>query len=98
MSFNLSELSMKTKHYKFGDEENRIWAGDLRVCCEFIRYLPLGIMVFREITPRSCIRAVYYRTNSSGEVYLDGWLAFTTIKQLKAELKKKWIDYERGYF
>ena len=76
------------KRYKFGDEENMIWAGDLVSHCEFIEYLPFGIMVFREISPHPCVRAVYYEAHEDGWT-LNGWNAYKSIKDLKADLQKQ---------
>ena len=80
---------MKMKHYEPGDEEDNIWAGDLVSHCEFIQYLPFGIMVFREIHPFPCVRAVYYEVDDEGEVILNGWSAYDTIKELKAALREE---------
>ena len=77
------------KHYKFGDEEDKIWAGELVSHCEFIEYLPFGIMVFREISPSPCVRAVYYDTDRDGGWVLNGWNAYKSIKALKADLQKQ---------
>lgn len=77
------------KHYKFGDEEDKIWAGELVSHCEFIEYLPFGIMVFREIKPCPCVRAVYYDVDDDGEVALNGWNAYKSIKALKVDLQKQ---------
>ena len=78
------------KRYKFGDEENHIWAGDLVSRCEFIQYLPFGIMVFREISPSPCVRAVFYESvDKDGGWVLNGWNAYNTIKELKADLRKQ---------
>jgi len=79
---------MKMKHYEPGDIENRVWAGDLVMKCEFIQYLPFGIMVFREMTHDSCLRAVYYEIDD-GEVILNGWNAYGSLKSLKKDLQKK---------
>ena len=77
------------KYYKPGDEENHVWAGDLVSHCEFIQYLPFGIMVFREIRPSPCVRAVYYEVDDDGEATLNGWNAYDTIKELKADIRKQ---------
>lgn len=80
---------MKMKHYEPGDTEDRVWAGDLVSHCEFLQYLPFGIMVFREIKPCPCVRAVYYEVDDDGEVALNGWNAYDTIKELKKAVRKK---------
>jgi hypothetical protein len=80
---------MKMKHYEPGDEEDNIWAGDLVSHCEFVHYLPFGIMIFREIEPCSCVRAVYYEIAPGGELILNGWNAYHTIKELKSDLRKQ---------
>ena len=80
---------MKLRRYEPGDEEDNVWAGDLVSRCEFIQYLPLGIMVFREIEPLPCVRAVFYEVAVGGEVILNGWKAYATIKELKADLRKQ---------
>jgi len=82
---------MKMKRYNPGDIEDRVWAGDLVIKCEFIQYLPFGIMVFREITRGSCLRAVYYEIND-GEIVLNGWNAYTTLNLLKKDLQIQLIE------
>lgn len=79
------------KRYNPGDIEDRVWAGDLVIKCEFIQYLPFGIMVFREITRGSCLRAVYYEIND-GEIVLNGWNAYTTLNLLKKDLQIQLIE------
>ena len=79
---------MKMKHYKPGDIENGVWAGDLVSKCEFLQYLPFGIMVFREIKPSPCVRAVYYEVDDDGEVVLNGWNAYETINDLMKAVRK----------
>ena len=83
---------MKMKHYKPGDTEDNVWSGDLVSHCEFIQYLPFGIMVFREIKPFPCMRAVYYDVDGDGEVCLNGWNCYDTINELKAAVTKQIIE------
>jgi hypothetical protein len=80
---------MKIQHYEPGDEEDNIWAGDIVSHCEFVHYLPFGIMIFREIKPCPCMRAVFYEVAVGGEVILNGWNAYETIRELKADLRKQ---------
>ena len=82
---------MRIKHYKPGDIENNVWSGDIVSKCEFIMYLPFGIMVFREISPSPCLRAVYYAIDH-GEVFLNGWDAYQTLSQLKCGVVKKLLE------
>jgi len=82
---------MRMKRYKYGDIEDRVWAGDLAMKCEFIHYLPFGIMVFREISPSPCVRAVYYEI-ADGEVLLNGWNAYPTLNLLKKDLQIQLIE------
>lgn len=86
--------NMKMKCYKPGEEEDNIWSGDLVSHCIFIQYLPFGIMVFREIKPSPCFRAVYYSVDSDDGVVLSGWYAYDTIKALKKDLRKQIKNYE----
>jgi hypothetical protein len=79
---------MEMKSYKPGDEEDNIWSGDLVSHCRFVQYLPFGIMVFHEISPGHCLRAVYYSIDDDG-VVLNGWNAYDTIKELKKDLRKQ---------
>jgi hypothetical protein len=76
-----------TKHYSPGDIEDNVWAGDLVSKCEFIQYLPFGIMVFREITPFPCLRAVYYAAHGN-DLVLNGWDAYDTLNELKLAVAK----------
>lgn len=79
---------MKIKHYKSGDIEDNIWVGDLVTTCEFVKYLPFGIMVFRDLSFGG-LRTVYYEKDG-----LNGWCYHFTMKELIKDIQKRISNYD----
>lgn len=72
----------KLKKFKIGDITEEIWCGDIVTKCEFIKKLGLGLMLFKECDSGT-YRLVYRERDGS----LNGWNAFSSLKQIKNSLK-----------
>ncbi len=57
--------------FKKGDITDKVWAGDFVAKCEFIDYLPLGLMLFYDKTFK-CFRRVYWEYYDK-KFILNGW-------------------------